>query len=283
MVSGSPSLRSSSRTDASRCVSGPRSASCPTRAAFTLEQLQGAGADHAPGGNDRRAGLRPEPHDRRPAPQHEQQLDQQGAVPRRPSDPRNAVPLDQVPAAGNRAGDHRHAVPGAPGFGSARHADQRLPRDHGRAAGAGRPDVQGRQRFSGSSSRLPALPSSAAPPLLRGSSCDPPLVQEGCCHAFEVRSPADRHGGCQRLQLSPAGRRPRRSRRGSGQRPGRRPRRLRVRRGRARRIARAGRSRLVSTPGSAASALATAIRSTSMRLMPTAARDEVAESPAIMA
>ena len=38
-------------------------------------------------------------HDRRPAAQHQHQQHQQGAVPRRPADPRRAVPLDQLSAA----------------------------------------------------------------------------------------------------------------------------------------------------------------------------------------
>ena len=45
--------------------------------------------------------------------QHQQR--RQGAVPRRPADPRRAVPLDQLPPRRDRAGDHRHAVPGAAG------------------------------------------------------------------------------------------------------------------------------------------------------------------------
>ena len=70
--------------------------------------------------------LTTELHDRRPAAQRHHQRHQQGAVPRRPADPRCAVPLDQISPLGNRAGDHRHAVPGEAGVGAAAAADQRL-------------------------------------------------------------------------------------------------------------------------------------------------------------
>ena len=64
------------------------------------QRLPGPGADHAPRRNDGRARLRPELHDRRPAAAtRNTNNDRQGAGPRRPADPRRAVPLDQLPAA----------------------------------------------------------------------------------------------------------------------------------------------------------------------------------------
>ena len=94
------------------------------------------------------------------------------------------------------------------------------------------------------------------PSPLRGSSCDPRLLQEGLRRCVRNSSSSSRSrsaagGAATRRDLPDSGR-------CSGQRAGRDQRRLRVRRCRARRRARARRSASGSTAGSRASASATA-------------------------
>ena len=135
---------------------------------------------------------------------------------------------------GYRAPDRRHSASG-----------------RARPTAAERPPVGS---GTGSGARLRAA---QRPPQPRGSSCDPPLHQEGCQDAFEVCSSARRSGGNLPAAAYKPGPDPD-ARRDPGQRAGRHPRRLCVRRGCS------GRRRLLqrkptgSTPGSAASAWATA-------------------------
>ena len=86
---------------------------------------------------------------------------------------------------GNRAGDHRHAVSRAPGVRTARVADTTVcaRRPTRRASGKARATAARAVR------RLPRPPllrlsAPARPPQPRGSSCDPPLHQEGCQDGF---------------------------------------------------------------------------------------------------
>ena len=79
---------------------------------------------------------------------------------------------------GNRAGDHRHAVSGAAGLAASWRcrptATARRPTRSG--SSKARPSSgQSRRRGPAPVARAPAFGRRRAPPLLRGSSCDPPL------------------------------------------------------------------------------------------------------------
>ena len=69
MASASPSRRPCSRTAASRCASARKCRELSTEGSDPAQRLRRPGADHAARGDDGRARLRPELHDRRPAAQ----------------------------------------------------------------------------------------------------------------------------------------------------------------------------------------------------------------------
>ena len=80
------------------------------------QRLRGPGAHHPPRRDHGRARLRPELHDRRPAPATAATTTiEQDALPRQPADHRRPVPLEQLPPQRDRAGDRRHALSGQAG------------------------------------------------------------------------------------------------------------------------------------------------------------------------